>query len=127
MLQDHLDKCPFQEVECEFSHVGCKDKVGCCDLAQHLSDNGIHHSALSSKMICENLQIWWKRNTDNYKRDRQLQEKEGQIAIKEKKYDEQKSMIEQLQEKDKKLDELSKKLECLECVVTDIHGIVQFW
>ena len=45
--------------------------------------------------------------------------------MKEKKYDEQKSMIEQLQEKDKKLDELSKKFECLECVVTDIHGIVR--
>ena len=57
MLHDHLDKCPFQVVECEFSHMGCQDKVGCCDLAQHLSDNGVHHIALSSKMIYENLQI----------------------------------------------------------------------
>ena len=25
MLQDHLEKCPFQVVECGFSHVGCQD------------------------------------------------------------------------------------------------------
>ena len=26
MLQDHLNKCPFQVVECEFSHMGCQMK-----------------------------------------------------------------------------------------------------
>ena len=119
MLQDHLDKCPFQVVECVFSHVGCQEKVRRCDLAQHLSDNGVHHSALSSKMIYENLQKMMEE------KDRQLQEKEAQIAKKDeqllKKYDEQKSIIQQLQERDKKLDDLSKKLEHLECVVADIH------
>ena len=46
MLQDHLDKCPFQVVECEFSHVGCQEKVHRHDLAQHQSDNDVHHSVL---------------------------------------------------------------------------------
>ena len=54
MLQDHLDKCPFQMVECEFSHVGCQEKVRRCDLAKYLSNNVVHHTALSSKMIHKN-------------------------------------------------------------------------
>ena len=75
MLQDHLDKCPFQIIKCEFSHVGCQEKVQRCDLAQHLSDNGIHHSVLSSKMIYKNL-----RNIMEEK-DRQLQEKDKRIDL----------------------------------------------
>ena len=147
MLQDHIDKCPYQVVECEFSHVGCQEKVCRCDLSQHLSDNGIHHSALSSKMIYESLQKMMeekdrqlhekdrqlaKKDEVVIEKDRQLQEKEAQIAMKD---GELKEVIQQLQEKDKqlqtrnkqlrekdkKLDELSKKLEGLECVVTNIH------
>ena len=108
MLQDHLDKCPFQVVECEFSHVGCQEKVRRCDLAQHLSDNGVHHSVLSSKMIHKSLHKIMEE------KDRQLQEKD----------DELKEVIQQLQERDGKLDDLSKKLEHLECIVANIHGIV---
>ena len=106
MLQDHLDKCPFQVVECEFSYVGCQEKVRRCDLAQHLSDNGIHHSALSSKMIYESLQKMMEE------KDRQLQEKEAQIAEKDR---ELKEVIQekdrQLQEKDKQLQEKDRQLQ----------------
>ena len=126
MLQDHLDKCPFQIVECEFSHVGCQEKIRRCDLVQHLSVNGVHHSALSSKMIYESLQKMMEE------KERRLQEKESQIAKKESELKEVIQQLEkkdrqlqtknkQLQEKDKKLDELSKKLEHLECIVSNIH------
>ena len=119
VLQDHLNKCPFQVVECEFSHMGCQEKVRRCDLAQHLSDNGVQHSALSSKMIYESLQKMMEE------KDRQLQEKEAQIAEKDR---ELKEVIQekdrQLQEKDKKLDDLSKKLEQLECVFASINDKV---
>ena len=47
----HLETCPCLLVECEFSHVGCQEKVSRRDLAQHLSDDNVHHTALSSKMI----------------------------------------------------------------------------
>ena len=97
MLHDHLDKCPYQVVECEFSYVGCKEKVRRCDLAQHLSDNGIHHSALSSKTIYESLQKIMEE------KDRLLQEKDKQLLEKDR----------QLQEKDKKLDLL----------LTEIHKL----
>ena len=88
MLQDHLDKCPFQMVECEFSHVGCQEKVRRCDLGQHLSDNGVHHTALFSKMMYESLQKIMEE------KDRLLQEKDRQLLEKDR----------QLQEKDKRLD-----------------------
>ena len=88
MLQDHLDKCPFQEVDCEFSNVGCQEKVCRCDLAKHLSDNSVHHSVLSSKMIYDSLQKMMEE------KDRLLQEKDRQLLEKDR----------QLQEKDKRLD-----------------------
>ena len=106
VLQDHLDKCPFQVVECEFSHVGCLERVRRCDLAQHLCDNGVHHSALSSKMIYESLQ---KKMEE---KDGQLQEKETQLA---KKDNELRLTVQQkdkqLQEKDKQLQEKDKQLQ----------------
>ena len=112
MLQDHLNKCPFQVVECEFSYVGCREKVRRCDLVQHLSDNGIHHSALSSKMIYESLQkmmeekerLLQEKDKQLQEKDRQLQEKETQLV---KKDNELKLTVrqkdEQLQEKDRQL------------------------
>ena len=60
-LQDHLDKCPLQTVECEFSNVGCKKKLHRCDLARHLFDEAVQHNALSSKMIYETMQNLSKR------------------------------------------------------------------
>ena len=52
MLQDHLDKCPFQVVECEFSHVGCQEKIRRCDPVQHLSNNVVHHTTLIISVPC---------------------------------------------------------------------------
>ena len=105
MLQDHLNKCPFQMVECEFSHVGCQEKVRRCDLGLHLSDNGVHHSALSSKKIYESLQKMMEE------KDRLLQEKDRQLQEKEA----------QLQERDKKVDILVSEVHELRRLVDNIH------
>ena len=82
MLQDHLDKCPFEMVKCEFSYVGCQEKVRRCDLAQHLSNNSIHHTALSSKMIYESLQkIIEEKDRQLTRRDEVVMEKDKQINL----------------------------------------------
>ena len=60
-LQDHLDKCSLQIVECEFSHFGCQEKLRRCDLPQHLSDKAVQHAVLSSKMIYDSMQILSKK------------------------------------------------------------------
>ena len=113
MLQDHLDKCLFQVVECEFSHMGCQEKVRRCDLAKHLSYNSIHHTALSSKMIYESLQKMMKeKDRQLQEKDRQLQEKEIQLA---KKDNELKLIVQQkdkqIQEKDAQLQDKGQQLE----------------
>ena len=119
MLHDHLDKCPFKVVECEFSHMGCQEKVRRCDLAQHLSDNGIHHSLLSSKMIYESLQkMMEEKDRQLEEKDKQLLEKETQLAEMAEKLQSTVQLKErQLQEKDKKLNVLLEKLEYLQTVV----------
>ena len=122
MLQDHLDKCPLQLVECEFSHVGCKKKLYRCKLPQHLSDNGVHHTALSSKMIYESLQkTMEEKDRQMLEKDKQLQEKDKQLQEKDR----------QLQEKDKTLDlllsevrELRERNMNLEHLVGNIHDKV---
>ena len=126
MLKDHLDKCPLQMVECEFSHVGCQEKVHRCNLAQHLSDNSLHHNALSSKMIYESLQkTMEEKDRQILEKDKQLQEKDKQLQEKDKQLQEKDR---QVQEKDKTLDlllsevhELREKNMNLEHLVGNIH------
>ena len=35
-LKQHLNKCPLQQVECEFYHAGCKEKIKRKDLTEHM-------------------------------------------------------------------------------------------
>ena len=88
VLPSHLDKCPNQLLECEFSHVGCHEKIRRCDLLKHQSEQGLHHNALYFKMIYESLQPMMK------KKDKQLKDKDIQLL-----------------KKDEELKELSRKLE----------------
>ena len=89
-LQDHLDKCPLQLVECDFSHVGCLQKLHRCDLARHLSENGDHHNALSTKLIYESMQKMMEE------KDKLLQEKDRIIQEKDKQLQEKDDIIIQL-------------------------------
>ena len=114
-LKVHLNKCPFQLVKCEFSHVGCQEKVRRCDLSQHLSDSGLCHTAVSTKMIYESLQKLMKE------KDRQIEEKERQIQEKDRLLQEKDV---ELKERKKSMDVVFKKLEYLECVVGNIQHMV---
>ena len=114
-LKVHLNKCPFQLVKCEFSHVGCQEKVRRCDLSQHLSDSGLYHTAVSTKMIYESLQKLMKE------KDRQIEEKERQIQEKDRLLQEKDV---ELKERKKSMDVVFKKLEYLECVVGNIQDMV---
>ena len=88
VLPSHLHKCPNQLLECEFSHVGCHEKIRRCDLLKHQSEQGPHHNALYFKVIYESLQPMMK------KKDKQLKDKDVQLL-----------------KKDEELKELSRKLE----------------
>ena len=97
MLQDHLDKCPLQLVECEFTHVGCLQKLHRCDLARHLSENGDHHNALSTKQIYESIQkMMEEKDKLLQEKDKLLQEKDKVIQEKDRQLQEKDDIIIQL-------------------------------
>ena len=47
-LEQHLNECPLQQVECEFCHAGCKDKIQRKDLKVHMENVQKHLSLLSA-------------------------------------------------------------------------------
>ena len=52
-LEQHLNKCPLQQVECEFCHAGCKDKIQRKDLKEHIETNLQKHLSLLSIFIAK--------------------------------------------------------------------------
>ena len=94
VLPSHLDNCPNQLLECEFSHVGCHEKIRRCDLLKHQSEQGLYHNALYFKVIYESLQPIIKR------KDRQIKEKDVQLL---KKDEELKELSRKLEEKNEKV------------------------
>ena len=47
-LEDHLNECPMQILECEFHLTGCKEKIRRKDLQHHMEKNVGKHSSLLS-------------------------------------------------------------------------------
>ena len=107
VLPDHLENCPNQLLECEFSHVGCHEKIRRCDLLKHQSEQGPHHNALYFKVIYESLQPMIKM------KDRQLKQKDIQLL---KKDEELKESSQKVKEKNEQVDKkFEKLLEAMEC------------
>ena len=48
-LDQHLNKCPLQQVECEFCHAGCKEKILRKDLTEHMEKNLQKHLSAFAK------------------------------------------------------------------------------
>ena len=108
LLPDHLENCPDQVLECEFSHVGCHEKIRRCDLSKHQSEQGSYHNALYFKVIYESLQMTNKMKDELLQeKDKQLQEKDAQLLEKDK---ELKEMLRRLEEKDEGVVKKFKKL-----------------
>ncbi len=42
-MEQHLDVCPLQEIECDFKHVGCPVRIQRRNLRQHMQDNVTIH------------------------------------------------------------------------------------
>ena len=54
-LEQHLNECPSQQVECEFCHAGCKDKIQRKDLKVHMEKNLQKHLSLLSSFASEKI------------------------------------------------------------------------
>jgi len=79
-LEDHLNMCSLQVIECDFSYAGCNEKLQRQDMEKHVEENTQKHLALvaaaSMKMI-RKLQDEFR----GYQREtaEQLKQKEGRI------------------------------------------------
>ena len=89
-LKRHLSVCGEQEVDCEFSHVGCSTKVKRKCLQEHLEGGIKNHLSLLSSFTVSELQ----------KKESKLLEKDNQL----------KSIERKLQKKEKQLNELKEEL-----------------
>ena len=96
-LQVHCDiECPLQEVACDFSHAGCKERVVRQDLSQHMSNASQQHMALMSRALLQDKE----REITQLKQ--QLREKEQQHKV---------EMARKEEEMAKKEEEMAKKEE----------------
>ena len=98
-LQNHLQDCPLELVECEFSHAGCTTQLQRKDMSQHLQEDAQNHLSLQTKIFVP-----------------ELQKKENQLARIVMVHDEKFKHLsdihsQQLGEKDKIIGNLTKELE----------------
>ena len=75
-LEQHLNECPLQHVECEFCHAGCKEKMQRKDLQGHMEKNLQKHlsllSAFAVKKLAEKDEKIKHLSTDAAEKDKQI-------------------------------------------------------
>ena len=54
-LGEHLNECPLQQVECEFCHAGCEEKIQRKDLTEHMEKSLQKHLTLLSAFATEQI------------------------------------------------------------------------
>ena len=54
-LEQHLNECPLQQVECEFCHAGCREKIQRKGLTEHMEKNLQKHLSLLSSFASEKI------------------------------------------------------------------------
>ena len=92
-LEQHLNECPSQQVDCEFCHAGCEEKIQRKDLEEHMEQNLQKHLSMLSLFAAQRL-------AQNEKETAQLRT----------------DMQNQLEEKDKIIDNLRYRVDNLEKV-----------
>ena len=127
-LDDHLKQCSLQEVECEFSYAGCKERLEQQHMERHMQESTQKHLAMMSaatlRMSREFEQKLQEQREEfqGYleRKEREtaelLQKKDEELEQKLREKDEKITAVQtQLQKKDKELDQkLRKKDEQIE-------------
>ena len=96
-LERHLaTECPLQLVACEYSHVGCTEKVPRKDLARHMEENMQKH-LLNMSLL--NLSLTRELHEKMDEKDRQIAELQVQLKhLVEQKFQRLDERVEQLQD-----------------------------
>ncbi len=102
----HLMLCSLEEVECEFSHAGCKVKLVREEMERHLADNLQRHVLMMNKTLKEKIE----------QLESKLEQKEEQVReIRE-------QLAEKTEEKTKQIEETEGKVEVLK---DQLQGSIQ--
>ena len=127
-LDDHLKQCSLQEVECEFSYAGCKERLEQQHMERHMQESTQKHLAMMSAATLrmsrefeQKLQEQREEFRGYLEREERetaelLQKKDEELEQKLREKDEKITAVQtQLQKKDKELDQkLRKKDEQIE-------------
>ena len=108
LLEDHLNTCPLQVVECDFSYAGCNKKLQRQDMEKHVEESTQEHLALlAAASVRMNQEFEQKLREQRNEFQGYLEQKEKETAEQLKQKDRQiehlqESFQEQLQERDNK-------------------------
>ena len=92
ILEDHLNTCPLQVVECDFSYAGCNKKLQRQDMEKHVQESTQEHLTL---MAAASVRMSWEFEK---KLQEQRDEFQGYLKQKEKEVAEQKDKIKAVEE-----------------------------
>ena len=112
VMEDHMRMCCLEEVECEFSGVGCDGMFRREDQEEHIRQNNQKHLAMTATTSVKMNQ---KLQQKLHEQEEKLQEQEEKLQEQEEKLQEQEEKLqeqeEKLQEQEEKLQEQEKKLQ----------------
>ncbi len=115
VMEDHMKICRLEEIECEFSSVGCDGRFIREDQDEHARQNSQKHFTLATSSVV-NIKEDFQRKIE--KKDSKIQEQEIVLSEQEKRLKEQEKRLEEqektlgkqlkkLEEKDKEVSELN--------------------
>ena len=115
VMEDHMRMCRLEEVECEFSGVGCDGMFRREDQEEHTRQNNQKHLAMTATTSVKMNQKLLEQEEKLQEQEEKLQEQEEKLQEQEEKLQEQEEKLqeqeEKLQEQEEKLQEQEEKLQ----------------
>ncbi len=126
VMEDHMKICRLEEVECEFSSVGCDGQFIREDQDQHARQNSQKHLTLTTSLVV-NIKNDFQRKMEN--QEHKIQEQERMLREQEKRLEQQEKTLEQqektFEQQEKILGEQLTKLEEKDKEVTELKFSLQ--
>ncbi len=118
VMEDHMKICRLEEVECEFSSVGCDGRFIREDQDEHTKQNSQKHLTLTTSLVV-NIKNDFQRKME--KQEHKIKEQEKRLEQQENTLGEQ---LKKLEEKDKEITELKLSLQKNKQRVSDLFNMI---
>ena len=128
-MEDHMRMCRLEEVECEFSGVGCDGEFRREDQEEHSRQNNQKHLAMTATTSVKMNQKVLEQEEKLQEQEVKLQEQKEKLQEQEEKLQEQEEKLqeqeEKLQEQVEKLQEHEEKLQKFQVLEQKFHKLSQ--